>query len=112
MKLRIGPLLITVAVVLAPLAWSQSGPPGSQDTSSDSSYGQSSKGPKQVFSHPEEKPPLALFDEATSNSFILLGMALGTSWDSNAALFAAHGYSRTFFTVGPKIELQQIHPHV
>src|SRR5580700_8630433 len=124
MKIQFGPFLIVLALLSAPLAWPQSGSGGSgssgsgssgsgssgssqsgssdssQDNSSDSSPSPQSPGPKQVFTHPEQKPPLALLDEVTAHSFINLGLALGTSWDSNAAAFAAQGYSQTLLTVG------------
>ena len=117
MKIQFGPFLIVLALLAAPLAWPQSGSGGSssggssqsgssdssQNGASDSSQSPESSGPKQVFTHPEQKPPLALLDEVTAHSFIQLGLALGTSWDSNAASFAAQGYSQTLLTVGPSI---------
>jgi hypothetical protein len=136
MKIQFGPFLIVLALLSAPLAWPQSGSGGSgssgsgssgsgssgssqsgssdssQDNSSDSSPSPQSPGPKQVFTHPEQKPPLALLDEVTAHSFINLGLALGTSWDSNAAAFAAQGYSQTLLTVGPSIGIQQVHSSV
>lgn len=129
MKIQFGSLMVVLAFLLAPLAWSQSGSGGSSSTGSsgttqsgsdtsqtdsgDSSQPQqSSKGPKQVFTHPEQKAPLALLDEVTAPSFIQLGLALGSSWDSNAAGFSANSYSQTLFTVGPSIALQQTRPSV
>ena len=131
MKIQFGPFLIVLALLAAPLAWPQSGSGGSssggsssggssqsgssdssQNGASDSSQSPESSGPKQVFTHPEQKPPLALLDEVTAHSFIQLGLALGTSWDSNAASFAAQGYSQTLLTVGPSIGIEQVHPGV
>jgi hypothetical protein len=111
MKLRIGLLWITFVALLALPAWSQSGSTDSQG-SADSSQDQSANGPKQVFAHPEVMPPLALFEEATSNSFLDLGMSVSESWNSNAALFATRSRSQSFFTLGPMIRIRQIHPHV
>jgi len=127
MKLRLGPCMI-LAVLLTPLAWPQTGTGGSSSSSSSGSSQsgsdtsqsgsdtsqpqQASSGPKQVFNHPEQKPPLALLDEVPSPNFLNLGLSLGTSWDSNAAAFAAQGYSQTLITVQPFIGLQEVHPKV
>ena len=120
MKFQLGSLILVLTSLFAPLAWTQSGSSGSssggssdttQNDSTDSSQPQpSSTGPKQVFTHPEQRPSLALLDEVTAPSFIQLGLALGSSWDSDAGAFASRGFSQTLLTVGPSITLQQIRP--
>jgi hypothetical protein len=111
MKLQFGPLLIVSAVLSTPLAWSQAGSSDStQSGSTDSSQQQASQGPQSAFTHPEELPPLAMLGEVTSNSFINLGLGVGTGWDSNAAGFSYTGYSRLQFIVNPSIQLRQTRP--
>src|SRR5208337_43289 len=103
MKLRFGRFLITLAVLSAPVAWSQAG-------SADSSQQQSSNGPQPVFTHPEDKPPLAMLEEVTSRSFINFGIGAISAWDSNAAAFAYRGYSQTLFIISPSLEVKQTRP--
>src|SRR5271167_1204712 len=111
MKLKLGPFLITVALLSAPPAWSQASSADSpQSGSIDSSQQQSSNGPQPVFTHPENKPPLALLDEVTSHSFINFGMGAIAAWDSNAAAFAYRGYSQTLYILSPSLQLKQTRP--
>jgi len=108
MKLQFGPCVITLALLSALPAWSQAGSADSpQSGSSDSSQQQSSNGPQQVFTHPEDKPPLAMLEEVTSHSFINVGMGLTAAWDSNAAAFAYQPYSQTLLILNPSVQLQQ-----
>ena len=111
MKLQFGPLLLVSALLSTPLAWSQAGSSDStQSSSTDSSQQQASQGPQPAFTHPEELPPLAMLGEVTSNSFINLGLGVGTGWDSNAAGFSYTGYSGTSIIVNPSIQLRQTRP--
>jgi len=94
MKLRFGPFLVTLAFLSAPLAWSQAGSAdSSQSGSADSSQQQSASGPQPVFTHPEDKPPLAMLEEVTSHSFIHFGMGAISAWDSNAAFCLSRLFS-------------------
>src|SRR5271165_7202020 len=111
MRLRFGRFLVTLAVLSAPLAWSQAGSAdSSQSGSADSSQQQSSNGPQPVFTHPEDKPPLAMLEEVTSHSFINFGIGLTAAWDSNAAAFAYQPYSQTLLILNPSVQLQQTRP--
>src|SRR5271165_2634316 len=111
MKLQFGPFLITLVLLSAAPAWSQAGSADSpQSGSSDSSQQQSSNGPQPVFTHPEDRPPLAMLEEVTSHSFINVGMGLTAAWDSNAAAFAYQPYSQTLLILNPSLQLQQTRP--
>ena len=111
MKLQLEPLLVILALLSAPLAWSQAGSSdSSQSGSADSSQQQSSDGPQPVFTHPEELPPLAMLSEVTAHSYINLGVGASLGWDSNDAAFAYKGYSQTVFIASPSIELRQSRP--
>src|SRR5271157_1140401 len=111
MKLQFGPFLITLVLLSAAPAWSQAGSADSpQSGSSDSSQQQSSNGPQPVFTHPEDRPPLAMLEEVTSHSFINVGMGLTAAWDSNAAAFAYQPYSQTLFIISPSLEVKQTRP--
>lgn len=111
MKLQFGPFLIALALLSAPPAWSQAGSADSpQSGSIDSSQQQPSNGPQPVFTHPEDRPPLAMLEEVTSHSFINVGMGMTAAWDSNAAAFAYQPYSQTLLILNPSVQLQQTRP--
>ena len=111
MKLQFGPFLIIGALLSTPLAWSQAGSSDStQSSSTDSSQQQSSQGPQSVFTHPEELPPLAMLGEVTSNSFINLGLGVGTALGQQRGRLFVSGYSRTSIIVNPSIQLRQTRP--
>lgn len=111
MKLQFGPFLVTLALLATPLAWSQAGSADSpQSGASDSSQQQPSDGPQPVFTHPEDRPSLAMLDEVTSHSYISFGLGEITAWDSNAAAFSYRGYSQTLFIVSPSLQLKQTRP--
>jgi len=133
-KQQWGPLLIVTVLLLVPLAWPQTGAgdasqsgagdwgqqtasaspqSGSGDTSqsgAESGQQPASEGPQPVFTHPEDRPPLALLSEVTANSYLNLGLGLTTAWDSNAGTFAYRPYSAAWFIVSPSLEVRQTRP--
>jgi len=111
MKLQLGPFVVITALLSAPLAWSQAGSnDSSQSGPADSSQQQAVAGPQPVFTHPEERAPLALLDEVTEHNYISLGLGLTTAWDSNAAAFSYQPYSQTMFIASPSLQLRQTRP--
>src|SRR5271165_2586165 len=111
MRLQLGPFLVFTALLSAPLAWSQAGSSDApQSGAAGSSQQQSSDGPQPVFTHPEERPPLALLDEVTQHNFINFGLGASVAWDSNANTFGYQGYSRTLYIVSPSLQLRQTRP--
>ena len=113
MNLQIGTLLVIIVLSAVPLAWSQAGTGDApQSGSVDSSQQQSADGPQPVFTHPEERPPLAMLDEVTEHNFVSVGLGATVAWDSNANTFGYQGYSRTLFIVNPSLQLRQTRPTV
>jgi len=111
MKLQFGPLLVITALLSAPLAWSQAGSNDSSPSdSAQSSQQQAAAGPQPVFTHPEERAPLAMLDEVTQHNYISLGLGLTTAWDSNAAAFSYQPYSQTLFIASPSLQVRQTRP--
>ncbi len=111
MNLQLGTLLVVMALLPVPLSWSQVGTGDApQSGSVDSSQQQSSNGPQPAFTHPEQRPPLALLDELTQHNFLSVGLGASVAWDSNANTFGYQGYSRTLFIVNPSLELRQTRP--
>jgi hypothetical protein len=111
MKLQFGPFLVITALLSAPFAWPQAGSnDSSQNGTAESSPQQAATGPQPVFNHPEQRPPLALLDEVTAQSYINLGLGLTTAWDSNAAAFSYQHYSQTLFIASPSLQLKQTRP--
>ncbi len=111
MNLQLGTLLVVMALLPAPLAWSQIGTGDApQGGSVDSSQQQSADGPQPAFTHPEQRPPLAMLDELTEHNFLNVGLGATVAWDSNANSFGYQPYSRTLFIVNPSIELKQTRP--
>ena len=121
MKLQFGPFLVMTALLTVPFAWSQSGSSDSSQSSPAQSSSQSSPaesspqqqasdGPQPVFTHPENRPQLALLDEITQHNYINLGLGLTTAWDSNAAAFSYEPYSQTMFIANPSLQLKQTRP--
>ncbi|HUI83748.1 MAG TPA: hypothetical protein VL240_05965 [Candidatus Binatia bacterium] len=118
MKRQHGLILATVALLCGPMAWSQSftnsalNPPGdsqqnglpagpqplatysaqngSQDNPQDSSQ-QGSSGPQELFTHPEQLPPLNLFREVTSHTGVTFNTTVGDLVQYNSG---GSGYSR------------------
>jgi hypothetical protein len=109
MKLQFGPFLLITALLSAP-AWPQSGPSLTPTTPVEVSQPQGDTGPQPVFTHPEEKPPLALLDEITAHSYVNVGLGVTTAWDSNAAAFSYHPYSQALFMFNPSLALRQTRP--
>jgi len=94
-----------------PLAWSQVGSSDSpQSGSTDSSQQQAADGPQPVFTHPEDRPPLAMLDEVTTHSFINLGLGATVAYDTNAASFSYQHFSQTLGIFNPSLELRQTRP--
>ncbi len=113
MNLQLGTLLVIMALLPVPLAWSQIGAGDApQSGSADSSQQQSANGPQPTFTHPEQRPPLAMLDELTQHNFLSVGLGATVAWDSNANTFGYQGYSRTLFVVNPSLELRQTRPTV
>jgi len=112
MKLQFGPFLVILALLSARLAWSQAGSSDSSQSGSaeSSQQQQASDGPQPVFTHPEERPPLAMLDEVTAHSFINVGLGATVAWDSNANSFGYPGYSQTVFIATPSFQLRQTRP--
>ena len=110
MKLQFVPFLLVTVLVSAP-AWSQSGPSLTPTTPVDTSQPQGDSGPQAVFTHPEEKPPLAFLDEITAHSYVNVGLGVTTAWDSNAAAFSYQPYSQTLFMFNPSLALRQTRPN-
>ncbi len=110
MKLQFGPFLVITALLSVP-AWPQSGPSDlSPTTPVEVPQQQGDAGPQPVFTHPEEKPPLALLDEITAHSYVNAGLGVTTAWDSNAAAFSYQPYSQTLFMFSPSLQLRQTRP--
>src|SRR5271165_6366069 len=110
MKLQFGSMVVALTLLSTPLAWSQAGTSGDSSSTQAGGAGSSqpqSAGPQPAFTHPEDKPPLALLDEVTAHSFIQLGMQLGAYHDSNASVFGVNPYRQTLFTFGPLLQIQQ-----
>ena len=113
MKLQFGSMVVALTLLSTPLAWSQAGTSGDSSSAQAGAAGSSqpqSAGPQPVFTHPEDKPPLALLDEVTAQSFIQLGMQVGAYHDSNASAFGVSSYRQTLFTFGPLVQVQQTRP--
>lgn len=108
MKLQLGPFLVVATLLSSPLAWSQIGSSDAPQSASPDS--QASDGPQPTFTHPEQRPPLALLDEVTQHNYLNLGLGASVAWDSNANTFGYQGYSRTLFIVNPSIQLKQTRP--
>jgi hypothetical protein len=113
MKLQFGPLLVILAFLSVQVARAQVGSgDSSQSGSTDSSSQSSSEGPQPVFTHPEDKPPLALLDEVTSHNYIQLGLGAGAGYDTNAAVFSEQHYSQVLGMISPSIQLTQTRPNL
>ena len=111
MNLQFGTLPGRTGTVAGAASWSQVGTGDApQSGSVDSSQQQSSNGPQPAFTHPEQRPPLALLDELTQHNFLSVGLGASVAWDSNANTFGYQGYSRTLFIVNPSLELRQTRP--
>src|SRR5271167_3637887 len=111
MKLQFGPLLVIVALLWVPLAWSQSGSNDStQSSPAEPAPPPAAAGPQPVFTHPEDRPPFALLGEVTEHNYVTLGMSVTTAWDSNAAAFSYQPYSQGTFIFSPSLQLRQTHP--
>jgi len=111
MKLQFGPLLVIVALLWVPLAWSQSGSNDStQSSPAEPAPPPAAAGPQPVFTHPEDRPPFALLGEITEHNYINLGLSLTAAWDSNAAAFSYLPYSQTTFIFSPSLQLRQTRP--
>ena len=111
MKLQFGPFLVIVALLSAPLAWSQSGSNDSpQSSPAEPAQPPAAVGPQPVFTHPEDRPPFALLGEITEHNYINVGLGLTTAWDSNAAAFSYERFSQTTFTFSPSLQLTQTRP--
>src|SRR5208283_5247444 len=111
MKLQFGLFPAVLALLWVPLAWSQVGSSDSpQSGSTDSSQQQAADGPQPVFTHPEDRPPLAMLDEVTTHSFINLGLGATVAYDTNAASFSYQHFSQTLGIFNPSLELRQTRP--
>ena len=111
MKLQFGLFPVVLALLGVPLAWSQVGSSDSpQSGSTDSSQQQSADGPQPVYTHPEDRPPLAMLNEVTSHSFINLGLGATVAYDTDAAAFSDQHYSQTLAILSPSLQLKQTRP--
>src|SRR5271167_472651 len=111
MTLQFGPFSVVLVLLWVPVAWAQVGSSDApQSGSTGSSQQQSADGPQPVFTHPEDRPPLAMLDEVTAHSFIDFGMGATVAYDTNAAAFSYQHYSQTVAILNPSLQLRQTRP--
>ncbi len=112
MKLQLGPFLVLLAALPVQIATAQVGGDSSQSGSTDASSQTSSQGPQPVFTHPEDRSPLALLDEVTSHNYVQLGLGASVGYDTNAAVFSPQTYSQVLGILSPSVQLTQTRPRL